>query len=904
MNSTPDSIVFAVQSAVLELLELIEGIAQDGEPAKREAFSQEAQKTVLMFIAAIVLSNREYTPTNPSFLSILVDCKDLPGGEVRYLNEYATRWVEASNQIPHFLEAAVQYDSIHKTGIARAMLRHIQTIGNHVCASDGKISGAERETVQQYLTFLEEFMNTSRCPTTSENDTSMGLLSSVPPVECYLEPEVQPDRFVSVTVPPASRKAELRWIPANESVQIQGYQIPSGMIYVSDGETAIAEASTINTRLPIGQAGRAINTRLNYYPQYVWLSPDQRAAYLEWIAAGRKDANPESRELGYVFLFFYGLERRLLVEKAQEQEVVAEIVRLLHHYGPYTRSRSLQSYTSQLIHFWGWQQGVEYYEQLLEWMKSLPVSLLGADELSIVLASYFQRNKQLIPELAYELASRNFEARRSVVVSRVNTEFRSLFSKRYLEHFPSGLSLSQSKRSARLHYRPASPTLLYGRGDFSIQIPDVMGLPSQFKPLTAIWNSCVDDLAGYSRAKGKAGDVSAKLKAHMALPAELRADSSHPLTKLWEEILVGARPGKDCSIVAVGNVTQLLAIPQREKLTHGQSRILAETIESLGFEVEPDARHDAAYAWDQELAVYKPTGEKFTAPSQKYRGASLFLKLCVLVAGADGCVAPEEIKVSRHFIEKNLTLSPEDHRRLDALEQVLVADPSRIRGSLARIARPMLREQRELICEVLVYVAAADNVVTKDEIRSLKRIFKAFELSPDRLEAHLKTITTEFREVTIQSKGDRIPGEVIPRPSQPFHINMSRVDQIAQETSEIIGILSKVMVDEDLENEQDAGSGKKIVMDDTRVLLAANKGVQTATIPEWIKSLDSKYHPILLRLIERASWTRTDFDKLVKGFQLMPLNVFDAINEWSDECLGDFLLEGEDPIVVHKDSIP
>src|SRR5205814_1319942 len=161
-------------------------------------------------------------------------------------------------------------------------------------------------------------------------------------------------------------------------------------------------------------------------------------------------------------------------------------------------------------------------------------------------------------------------------------------------------------------------------------------------------------------------------------------------------------------------------------LTPSQSRDLAQAVESLGFEVEPDARYDIAYAWDQELAVYKPNASKTAVPSQIYKGASVLLKLCVLVAGADGHVAPEELEVSRHFIEKNLTLSSEDKQRLEALEQILIADPSRVKGSLARIASPVPKDQRALICEVLVYVAAADNVITKDEIRVLERIFKAF----------------------------------------------------------------------------------------------------------------------------------------------------------------------------------
>ena len=122
--------------------------------------------------------------------------------------------------------------------------------------------------------------------------------------------------------------------------------------------------------------------------------------------------------------------------------------------------------------------------------------------MAIVLAGCFESNTPLDPELASELTSRLEGARRSVVTSRVKEEFRALFAKRYLECFPGGMKLQRSKRSTRLDYRPCSPSLLQQRNDgLSITIPDVLGLSSQFKRLTETWNSCIDDLADYSRAR-------------------------------------------------------------------------------------------------------------------------------------------------------------------------------------------------------------------------------------------------------------------------------------------------------------------------------------------------------------------------------------------------------------------
>ena len=66
-----------------------------------------------------------------------------------------------------------------------------------------------------------------------------------------------------------------------------------------------------------------------------------------------------------------------------------------------------------------------------------------------------------------------------------------------------------------------------------------------------------------------------------------------------------------------------------------------------------------------------------------------------------------------------------------------------------------------------------------------------------------------------------------------------------------------------------------------------------------LDGLDVKFHSIIQQLVKCESWSRTEFEALARGHKLMPLNVIDAVNEWSDQTLGDFLLEGEDPITCH-----
>ena len=84
------------------------------------------------------------------------------------------------------------------------------------------------------------------------------------------------------------------------------------MVYVSDGKPREDEASCIDLSLEIGIPAYEAPGSLGYYPTYAKISPNQRANYLRWLSSGRVD--PLS-DIGYAFLFFYGLERRLLLER-------------------------------------------------------------------------------------------------------------------------------------------------------------------------------------------------------------------------------------------------------------------------------------------------------------------------------------------------------------------------------------------------------------------------------------------------------------------------------------------------------------------------------------------------------------------------------------------------------------
>lgn len=399
-----------------------------------------------------------------------------------------------------------------------------------------------------------------------------------------------------------------------------------------------------------------------------------------------------------------------------------------------------------------------------------------------------------------------------------------------------------------------------------------------------------------------------------------------------------------------------------DAITIGLCRQIADTIESKGYCVEPDARFGSGtYDRDQTLALFKPFDGDPIHPSTAYLGAANLLRLCILITTADGQIDLGELDVFRQAIANQSGLTQTDHKRLLILEQLLAQELCSASKTIIKIAKSFSADKRLVIGHLLVQVAAANNVITKDERRALERIFKAFEFPPDTLEKLINQICPWPRHDAVQgdiSKRDKwlwkhwrsghpgvviddftlaekkwnfndwkslntrwrdlhdrlaalqknhgtssgASGEQISRPvavpaPKDFTLDMERVYQITNETKEVVAILSVVMEDEP---ENSITLPNTVVVPAPEIPNISSDG-KTAPEPARFNGLDATFHPILERLLTRDSWPLPDFNALASEFNFMPLKIRDTLNEWSDEALGDFILDGEDPVVIRRE---
>lgn len=103
------------------------------------------------------------------------------------------------------------------------------------------------------------------------------------------------------------------------------------------------EPSLIFSNLKIKSSENILPTdKIGYYPSYSNLTPEQRYIYLKWLENPFENINID---IGYVFLFYYGLERCLFLKKSKKALLV--ILKLMNSY----KNTSFFSYAFECLIF-------------------------------------------------------------------------------------------------------------------------------------------------------------------------------------------------------------------------------------------------------------------------------------------------------------------------------------------------------------------------------------------------------------------------------------------------------------------------------------------------------------------------------------------------------------------------
>lgn len=670
------------------------------------------------------------------------------------------------------------------------------------------------------------------------------------------------------------------WVAADTPVVVGPFKIAKGLIYVGSsllkqGGWSDQENCLIDPRQKVAKSGDPTGETMGYWPSYSQLTPSARYSYLEWLAGDRSDPNTY---IGYIFLYFYGLERRLMLEPtAPGNGAVASEVRRLHEIygdnGPFNR------YASELLSAYELQSG-EHSATLISGLEQNGYEVPTAIKIAIGVRVRDQR--PIEPELLLRFVTTHPETRLRTPAKRAPEILETLFIAAAEERYPNGYVMKPGRTKAlKKRYRACSGTFEVDVDILGGAIPDVTDRAEPINTVRRIFDRCTDALDEFSRALGRQPGMRPSLSVISKLPLSLRRSEAEklegsPLAALDEM----AKQQKLATVELISEITgiSLAGTPTKSKLRE-ISQLCASF--NLGVTFDPAFAFKVAVANDQAI-LFSLTSDKLAEATPRFRELQLSLMLSMLVGHADGHFHESERNAILGRIQQAVGLTEDDRLRLIAEVRLNEANPERLEDWMKRL-KDVPSEAREAIVSELIVTATADGELHADEIRKLETIFRRMGMPVNDLYDRLhgfNPASKDSRNATASTKPNQ--------GNKKQTIDLSRLQSIRSETL----VTSSVLADIFNEEEDDVPAVSEEIPDDV------------PTSSELFDGLEQRYGLLLSELISRSSWSSADFEHLVRDAGLMPGAAREAINEWALDRFDDLLLEGDDPVDVNVHLLP
>lgn len=740
------------------------------------------------------------------------------------------------------------------------------------------------------------------------------------------------------------------WVAFGQSVTVAGLQIHGGLLHVGDRMATRnaydqPEASLIRPSLKVDLARPDVTgASVGYWPSYSALSPQARAGYLLWLAGGRNDPNAP---IGYVFVYFYGLERRLLIDmhragtaSVERPVLLDEVRRLLDVYG---HDHSLRTYAGRLLEAATPLDGARRYDSpppsdLVEWTFELPY------EVALALGQLVVDGKPIPSDWALAWWKTHPQSRPRTVTHRCPAVFTDLFTLLYEQRHGPGLLVKPSKKQLVRQYRPASPNLHSG---FTLQagVPDVGDLTGPFNKLNAIASAAMDALDGYSRFIGKNPGQEGSPQALALLPEQVAgaADSTTTALLAWAK---GAVLRDRESLVPVDELSRRWGAAKFGKAElDAAGRLLGRV--AVG--IEPDVRFGgAAPKAGGEVVLFRRADPQVNEASAAYAGAQALLQLAGSVAAADGRIVEAELSLLVEHVAHGVGLSDDEQARLRA-HLMWVSDKPTTPAVLRKRIEALSAGQREQAARLMVAVAAADGQISPAEVDLIAKMFDAlgFEANeayaqvhalaagggalrrsraikddlaaartagtpapgfalPPRDERHSAPLTPRQprpKKAVVRGSSSHRPagGAVPPEPAAAeFALDPTLLEQTRRDSEQVAALLADIFVDDDGPVASAATAASAPGAGGLPATLSAPAAGPQVPL---VNGLDAAHSALLRTLATQQSWPAADFEALCATHGLLPAGALLTLNEAAYETTDGPVAEGADPILIDSETL-
>lgn len=686
------------------------------------------------------------------------------------------------------------------------------------------------------------------------------------------------------------------WIPAGKVVEIKGYTIQRGLIYVgtdlyAGGYLHAKENCLIDPTLPVNAANPDYDGEsMSYWPSYSEIPGRARAAYLEWLSTGSRQPDVY---VGYVFLYFYGLERRLIKDKSlSELETIArEVSRLKRLYG-------------HMGSFGGYADGLLEAALLLQKRKDLfrysPRIVQSYEprmttKLALAQAALQQQPITADWMLAWLYEDPNTNLR--TPARRVPEETKELFRQRFKSRFPEGFFIKPNKRALTLNYRAASSTFT---ANFRTDYPDITQLTGPLKQVRPLLTACCDELDAYSRYLNRNKEKEPDRKAWGLLPRELARTRIKKAEDPFLKWLVGSFRKTGFAILKADELAKRWLEPDLDHLTKsgGLKKRDAEGLGSylgcINVGIEPDVRISGqVFKNGTNVILFSGKTPPRTKLSDAYWKAATVLKLVTAVAHADNEITNVERKNLIEHIKRSQGLVPEESSRLAAHLLFLLSNPSSLRNVQKEVDEHIPKDKRHEVAEFALLTAVADGHFDPAETRILKKVYDILGLDSETIFSDLHALGADKELVRVQNNKAGAPGFLIPKPPETepvkqergavFDLDLDLIKAKMEDTRKASSLLHNVFKqDDNVEAE---------------VEISENEETDTGVF----EGLQANLTILLKKLLVKQTWSNETYLNMAQELGLMPEGALETINEWAFDRIGEALIEGGEHIEIYLD---
>ena len=659
----------------------------------------------------------------------------------------------------------------------------------------------------------------------------------------------------------ASTLLALTFHPKTETVNLFGQTITNAFFYTCGLTSYIPFAINIHSKPNFTAA--AAPEKLGFSPNYNELEEDQQGYYIAWLAKGK----PAIDDMGYVYLYYYGLEYRALVEKKDRKDILFEVIDLV------TKFKKLR-----------------YGYDLIVYL-TLTINNFSLEETEIITQFYLENKQKYSNNPAYNTILKNLLP---------HSQFKKEFSPAQLLY-----DKEQEKLTAR-----KKELLEYYFGNMLEKLPDTEIFTTQKQVynyymamksgtfIDTFYPACnavsYDALLPTAKAKHLYTHALHIIKEEIKQSIKNFENSSAPLTETEKFLFLPEPLKKDIpppqlfnfeenTIISIANLAAILGIPLEETITLRQSIFIAETCEALGYEIEPSALLTRkAYKNEETVILYEQEFIKKIS-SEHYQTACLFADLGYQIALEDNTLSQTENSGIEDFIKKEFSLSQAEYYRLQ-MRGKLIARTQKIttNGTIKKLIKTASSNVKETVIRFLLVIASKDGIIKEKEYRLLQKIAEQLTITEEQLKAIISQFTDTAHEAVIF---EEIHSKTQNAEEIKLQLNKEKLAKVQINTAEIHTVLQEIFGEE-----QEASPQSEPQEQNVSDEMGQNQQ-------------GNAFRDIVTILLEKENWTRNELMNIIQHKGMMLNSILDEINEWAENEYGDFLIEESENIYAINNDV-